>query len=90
MANRAAMQVDELLDNASMQMGRALDLDTRPVDLVELTAKLVAEHQQQTDKHELRLEQRVSTLVTLVDERRLRERSEICSRMPSSTARMEA
>ena len=70
-ANRAAMQVDELLDNASMQMGRALDLDTRPLDLVELTAKLVAEHQQQTDKHELRLEQRVSTLVTLVDERRL-------------------
>ena len=30
-----------------------------------------AEHQQQSDKHELRLDQRVSTLVTLVDERRL-------------------
>ena len=70
-ANRAAMQVDELLDNASMQMGRALDLDTRPVDLVELTARLVAEHQQQTDKHEFRLEQHVTAVVTLVDERRL-------------------
>ena len=69
-ANRAADQLDELLENAQMQMGRSLDLDRRPLDLVELTAKLVAEHQQQTDNHELRFEPRVPTLVTLVDERR--------------------
>ena len=38
--------IDELLDITRLQMGRAIELDRRPHDLVPLTARLVTEHQQ--------------------------------------------
>ena len=52
-------------------MGRPLDLDTQVIDLVGLTSRLVAEHQQQTEHHEFRFEQHIARLELPVDERRL-------------------
>lgn len=48
-----AGQIDELLDVTRFRMGRPLDLDLRPVDLVALARRVVALHQQATDQHEL-------------------------------------
>jgi signal transduction histidine kinase len=68
---RAAVQVDDLLDTTRMQMGRPLDLELRPTDLVGFVRELVDEHQQQTEPHDVRLETKVDSLVVQVDERRL-------------------
>jgi PAS domain S-box-containing protein len=70
-ATRAGLQVDELLDDTRTQMGQTLDLDRQLTDLVELTAKVVAEQHQQSDTLELRVESHVPALMALVDERRL-------------------
>ena len=70
-ATRAGMQVDELLDNARMQMGRPLDLERQPTDLVRLAGELMADYQQQTERHQFQLGDSVPALVTAVDERRL-------------------
>jgi len=70
-ASRAAVQVDVLLDDTRMEMNRPLDLDKRPTDLIRLAGELVAEYQQQTDRHELQLAGGVQSLVTAIDERRL-------------------
>jgi PAS domain S-box-containing protein len=71
-ATRAALQVDDLLDSARIEMGRPLDLELQATDLVGLARDLVAEHQQQTEQHEIRLETHLDELVTALDERRLR------------------
>ena len=71
-ATRAGMQVDELLDNVRMQMGRPLDLERQPTDLVRLAAELMADYQQQTERHHFQLADGVPpALVIAVDERRL-------------------
>ncbi|HET6315223.1 MAG TPA: ATP-binding protein, partial [Chloroflexota bacterium] len=70
-ATRAAAQVEELLDVARMQMGRPLDLDLHPIDLAALTRDVVAEHQQTTERHELRLESEAE-LIGAFDISRLR------------------
>jgi signal transduction histidine kinase len=70
-ATRAAIDVDDLLDTARMQMGRPLELDKRPTDLVQLTTNLLAEQQQQTEQHTFRLDSDQPTLVVLADDRRL-------------------
>jgi PAS domain S-box-containing protein len=71
-ATRAAQLVEELLDLARMQMGRPLDLDRRPVDLVHLTRDVVVEQQQTTDRHTLRLDADVAELRGMFDAERLR------------------
>src|SRR5579859_693447 len=70
-ATRAASQVDELLDIARVQMGRPLDLDTQPTDLVVLAREIVEEHQQRTDRHQIGLVAQVPELVGVWDRRRL-------------------
>jgi PAS domain S-box-containing protein len=70
-STRAGQQVDELLDDAGIQMGRALVLERHPTDLVRLAADLVADYQQQTEDHKFQLNCGVPALVALVDERRL-------------------
>ncbi len=68
---RAAGELDELLDLARLQLDRPLDLERRPIDLVQLARAIAAEHQQTTEIHELRLETSVDELVGDWDERRL-------------------
>jgi PAS domain S-box-containing protein len=55
-ASRAAGLVEELLDLARLQMGSPLDLDRQPTDLVRLAREVAEEHQQQTDRHVVRVE----------------------------------
>ena len=71
-ASRAAEQVEELLDLARMQMGRPLDLDRRLVDLVALARDVVAEEQNTTERHTLRVESGVDRLVGAFDANRMR------------------
>ena len=70
-ATRAAVQVDDLLDSTRMQMCRPLDLERRATDLLQLARDLVAEHQQQTEHHDVQLETHVDRLVLSLDDRRL-------------------
>ena len=70
-ASRASSQVDELLDVALVRAGRPLDLHPEPVDLVALARRLVAEYQQTTDRHTLRVEATAPALVGEWDPRRL-------------------
>jgi PAS domain S-box-containing protein len=48
--------VDELLDIAKLQMGRPLDLERRPMDLVSTARAVAAEQQQQTRRHTIEVE----------------------------------
>jgi PAS domain S-box-containing protein len=68
---RATAQVDELLDLARMQMGRPLDLNRQPIDLVALAREAVIEHQQRSERHHLSLESQVPELIGRWDGRRL-------------------
>jgi signal transduction histidine kinase len=70
-STRAAVQVEDLLDSTRMQMGRLVDLDRRATDLVAFARGLVTQHQQQTERHAVRLETSEDTLVIPLDERRL-------------------
>jgi signal transduction histidine kinase len=70
-ATRAAGLVEELLDLARMQMGRPLDLERRPSDLVKLAMQAVDEHQHAAERHALRLITGETELIGMWDERRL-------------------
>jgi signal transduction histidine kinase len=70
-ATRAAALVDELLDLARMQMGRPLDLDRAPTDLVHLAKSVVAEHELATEQHTVVVRSDVPELVGVWDARRL-------------------
>jgi len=70
-ASRAAMLVEELLDLARMQMGRPLDLERAPTDLVALLREVVTDQQQNTERHTLSLEAGQPSLVGIWDARRL-------------------
>jgi PAS domain S-box-containing protein len=70
-ATRAAGLVDELLDLASMQMGRPLNLDRRPADLVELARQAVDEQQLATERHSIRVAAVDGQLIGLWDGQRL-------------------
>jgi signal transduction histidine kinase len=70
-ATRAAGLVEELLDLARMQMGRPLDLERQPSDLVKLAMQAVDEHQHAAERHALRLITAETELVGTWDGRRL-------------------
>jgi signal transduction histidine kinase len=70
-ARQMVRQIDELLDITRMQMGQLLQLDLAPTDVVALVARLVEEYQRTTERHTLRLEHGVDTLVSMVDPARL-------------------
>ena len=69
---RAGGLVDELLDLTRLHMGRPLDLERSPTDLVELAREVIAEQQPNTERHTLSLETSEHQLVGLWDARRLR------------------
>ncbi|HEV7662562.1 MAG TPA: ATP-binding protein [Chloroflexota bacterium] len=70
-ATRAAGLVEELLDQARMQMGRPLDLDRQLADLVRITHEVAQEQQQSTERHTIQVESSLSELIGLWDARRL-------------------
>jgi signal transduction histidine kinase len=52
---RMTRMIDDLLDVTQLELGRPLDLDRQRVDLVDLSRRIVAEHQHRTDKHLIRV-----------------------------------
>ena len=54
-ANQLWGQVEELLDLARLQVGRSLELNWRPTDLVSLVREQLAIQQETSPQHELRL-----------------------------------
>src|SRR6266849_3859536 len=70
-ATRAVGLVDELLDLASLQMGRRLDLNRQPADLVELAREVAQERQLATERHTIDVAAREQRLIGLWDGRRL-------------------
>jgi PAS domain S-box-containing protein len=52
---RLAGMVNELLDVARLQMGRPVELDPRPMDLVALARDVTADLQLSTDRHHLQI-----------------------------------
>lgn len=55
-AGRMMVLIRELLDVAQLEMGRPLELDLGPADLVSIVRQLVAEHQAIATGHTLRIE----------------------------------
>jgi len=70
--DRVTAMLNELLDVTRLQMGRPLDLERGPVDLVALTQRLAEEYQQATGEHRLRVETDAADLVGDWDGPRLR------------------
>jgi PAS domain S-box-containing protein len=70
-SNRMAAILQQLLDVARLQMGQALALDRAATDLVALARRTLAEHQETTRQHVLRLEPRQPSLVGYWDTGRL-------------------
>jgi signal transduction histidine kinase len=52
---RMTRMIDELLDVARLELGSPLQLQPQSMDLVEVVRRIVAEHQQRTDYHLIRL-----------------------------------
>jgi PAS domain S-box-containing protein len=70
-ASRITAMIDELLDVTRLQMARPLDLDRQPTDLIALVRRLVGEHQQTTERHQLRVQAELPKLVGMWDPVRL-------------------
>ena len=51
-----AAQIDEMLEVTRFRMGRPLDLQLCPTDLVALARRVAGQHQQATEQHEVRVE----------------------------------
>jgi signal transduction histidine kinase len=69
---RMSALIDELVDTARLELGQDLPLRREVTDLVPLVEQAVADHQRDSDRHEIRLERRVARLVGLWDPIRLR------------------
>jgi PAS domain S-box-containing protein len=70
-AKKMVSLVDELLDVTRLRMGRQLELNRRPTDLVSLLQQVVAEYQATTDRLQIRMVPKVRRLVGCWDEARL-------------------
>jgi signal transduction histidine kinase len=62
-AMQLSAQIDELLDLTRVQMGRPIELDRRPTDLVDLAQGVIAEQQRTTERHQLRFTSAIPALV---------------------------
>jgi two-component system phosphate regulon sensor histidine kinase PhoR len=68
---RMADQINEMLDSAYLEMGQSLHLDLQPTDLTALLARLVAEQDQASERHSVRLVAPEGALVGRYDAARL-------------------
>ncbi|NTU81888.1 MAG: PAS domain-containing protein [Chloroflexales bacterium] len=62
-ATSLAAQLNSLQDIAQLQAGRPLELQRRPVDLVDLVRRATAVRQAATDRHQIRVEAEVAQLI---------------------------
>jgi signal transduction histidine kinase len=70
-ATRMTDLINELLDLSHLQISQPLELVRRPVDLIALIQQVVAEQQQTTHRHQLRIESAVTELVGDFDAARI-------------------
>src|SRR5262249_23484985 len=70
-ATRMTALINELVDVAHVQAGRSLELDRRLTDLVGIAQQVVAERQQTTRRHELRVVAEMARLEGVWDGGRL-------------------
>jgi signal transduction histidine kinase len=70
-ATKMAGLVNELLDMARVQLGQPLELDRRRVDLLGLARRQVAEYQQATERHRIRLRAEAPRIVGRWDPERI-------------------
>jgi PAS domain S-box-containing protein len=70
-SNRMAAILQQLMDLARLHMGQPLLLERAPTDLVALAQRAVAEHQEATGQHVLRLQVQEQKLVGVWDAGRL-------------------
>lgn len=63
--------IEELLDLAQLQAGRAIALERNEVDLVALVRRIVIEHQQTAPRHRLQLRAETESVVGQWDHRRI-------------------
>lgn len=70
-ATRMIVLINELLDVANIQIGRPLQLDRRPVDLVALVEESVSEYRHATVRHRISVQTRVPQVVGRWDRMRL-------------------
>ena len=53
---RMTAQISELLDVALLQMGREVELDRQPSNLIALVQEVISDYQMRTTRHQIRLE----------------------------------
>jgi signal transduction histidine kinase len=70
-AGRMAQQLDELVDASRLQAGVALELRRERIDLLNLARSAVAQHQQTTNRHALRVSSELPELIGSWDGLRL-------------------
>jgi signal transduction histidine kinase len=70
-ASKINRLINDLLDLAHVQMGRPLDLNRQPFDLVELVRQMAAEQQQLSDDHAIRIKTAIPSLTGNWDRTRL-------------------
>lgn len=70
-ARRMAGLVDEMLDLTQLQMGRALELDRREMDLVALAQSAIEQYQSLSTAHHFHLETHYHSLLVAYDPTRL-------------------
>lgn len=70
-AGRMAAMIGELLDAARLRDGHTLELIQRPVDLVQLARRVVAENQRKTDRHQIVVQTDAEQIVGSWDRARL-------------------
>jgi len=70
-ASRLTAMINELLDTTRIKMGRPLDLDREPMDLVALANKVASDLQYATERHEIRVESSSPDLIGEWDRPRL-------------------
>ena len=68
---RMTKQVNELLDIAHLQIGQPLELSSQETDFVALVQQIVAEQQQLTARHTLRVTVQDATLPMMLDRMRI-------------------
>ena len=70
-AGRMAAMLDELLDLTQLQMGRPLELQRQPTDLVALARRVAADHQQLAEAHSIVVRSELPSLEGMWDPSRV-------------------
>jgi PAS domain S-box-containing protein/excisionase family DNA binding protein len=70
-ATKMGQQLDELVDVTRVQVGQRLELRRRPIDIVDLARRIIAEQQQVSERHRIHVETSLNELIGTWDGVRL-------------------